>query len=302
MTNFYKVFYKRCVLVFLFMISAPALAQSGDQDQAFLKPFPNSTLVSSNFAENVVYQVPLGILQRQGGRASPEKSVRVNGALTKLLYEVSSGFDGNDVQAFLKQQFEESGLEPLFACEGRSCGSSNDWANDVFDNRVLYGPAQNQFYMAYAKRSASGDHYFVSYVITRGNGRLYSYIELLETSTTGTDVAGLSESLLRNKFVVLSQLSFAGDAIALDDGRAISDLVSILGLNPDLGLYIVAHLNGPESFDRLQARSQARADSIVAALVAAGIDSARLEAKGVGPLAPRCNGDVCRNRVEAVVR
>lgn len=298
----FRTFPKFHLLVLLLLGSAPVLAQlTVGENQSLLKPFPNSTLVSSESLANVVYQVPLGTLQRNGGRAAPEKSLRVNGALNKLLYEVAPSFSGRDVQVFLKQQFAQAGLEALFACEGRSCGSSNDWANDVFSNRVLYGPAQNQFFMAYVDRSSKSANFVVSYIITRGNGRLYSYIELLESNATAPDASGLSESLLRNGFTVLSNLTFEADELTSSSG-SLPDLVSALKLNPELGLYIVAHLHGAADFQTIQARAQKRADSVVATLIDAGVDAARVTAKGIGPLAPRCVEDACRNRVEAVLR
>ncbi len=302
MNIFCKVFHKKCFQFLLLCPVALLFAQLGfSQEQSLVKPFPNSTLVTSTFAEDIVYQVPLGILQRIRGRAAPEKQQRVNGDVTKLLYEVSDEFDGADVLAFFEQQFQEAGLEKLFACEGRSCGSSNDWANDVFGNRVLYGPSQNQFFMAYIDRSLAGDNYFVSYIITRGNGRLYAYIELIETAGAEGGPTELSEALLRNRFIVLSNLSFQDDELVSDEG-SISELVSVLKLNPDIDLYIVAHLQATDEFDLTQIRSQKRADSVATSLIEAGIEPARLIAKGVGPLSPGCAEEACQNRVEVVLR
>jgi outer membrane protein OmpA-like peptidoglycan-associated protein len=294
---FCKNYFHALLIVFAGLFLAhPSIAQN----EQLLKPFPNSTLVTSTTTASAVYQVPLGILQRQGNRAAPEKSVRVNGSVTKLLYEISDSFNGAYIRDFFQQQFESAGFERLFACEGRSCGSSNDWANDVFGNRVLYGPAENQFFMTYLDRSSGRDNYVVSYIITRGNGRLYAYMELVETAGGSSDINTLSESLLRNKFTVLANVRFADDELTSEAGSLL-ELVSVLKLNPELELYIVAHLAGSGSLERLQARSQKRADSVATALIAAGIDPARLVTKGVGPLAPGCNGDACRNRVEVVL-
>jgi hypothetical protein len=294
--------YKRCFHLLLLLLSVFLLAQpSLAQNQQLLKPFPNSSLATSSSTPDVVYQVPLGILQRKGNSAAPEKLVRVNGSVTKLLYEISDSFNGDYIRDYFKQQFEQAGFERLFACDGRSCGSSNDWANDVFGNRVLYGPAENQFVMTYLDRSSGRDNYVVSYIITRGNGRLYAYIELVETGGSSGDTGLFTENLLRNKFMVLANLRFAGDELAPESGSLL-ELVSVLKLNPELNVYVVAHLEGAESFESLQARSQQRADSVAAALATAGIDMSRLSAKGVGPLAPGCNGDTCRNRVEVVLR
>ncbi len=268
--------------------------------QTLIEPFSNSTLISSDTLSDHVYQVPLGILQRSSGRASPEKSLRVTGKLSKLLYEIPSGFSGDEIENYFIQQFDRAGFDELFSCDGRACGSSNDWANDVFGNRVLYGPSQNQYLMVYADNSRHPVNYFVCYIITRGNGRLYGYLEILEPLEQSEDAVSMIARLIANGFVSIPGLEFENDEL-LESDDSLSKLNSLLTLNPDIALYIVAHIQGSEDFNTLQERSLQRANSVVSALLESGIEESRLSAKGVGPLAPSCGSETCQNRVEAVL-
>ena len=293
----------------LFSLWLILLAQHGQSQSASfelqsllpIKPFPNSSLQDSEMLTNTVYQVPLGILQRSSGRAAPEESTRVTGQLYKFLYEVDQGFYGQEAKDYLQEQFELAGFAQEFACQGRACGSSNDWANDVFGNRLLYGPSQNQFFMTYHGRSAADDFYVMAYIITRGNRKVYTYLEVIETSVGSDSQRGLDDTLTLTGFAVLENLLFDEDTLRPDQA-SIKELVSVLSENPSFMVYIVAHLNDEESLAQLESRSQRRAESIIANLIESGIAQSRLLARGVGPLSPGCSEEVCRNRVEVILR
>jgi outer membrane protein OmpA-like peptidoglycan-associated protein len=102
--------------------------------------------------------------------------------------------------------------------------------------------------------------------------------------------------------VILPPISFqSNDRLA---GPAdVESLVSALNSDQALSVYVVAHLKKDGlSLQELMQRSLVRASSLRQALIAAGIEARRIEAAGVGPLAPSCaNGD-CEERIEIVLR
>ena len=65
---------------------------------------------------------------------------------------------------------------------------------------------------------------------------------------------------------------------------------------------MVAHLSGSGPLETLLQRSTRRAELVREALIARGVEPGRLEARGVGPLAPVCNIANCGERVELVLR
>lgn len=290
-------------------ISVAAQGQSPDGAPAtelLVQPFPNSTVVSSSFDQQVVHEVALGILQRESGVASPENSQLVNGNLGKTLYQIPKEFSGEGVFEFFTAQFAEKNYQPLFDCQGRACGSSNDWANDIFGNRLLYGPVQNQFYAAFQQSASNPFSPFISvYVITRGNRRLYAYIEVVEPirnslSDEIDNAPSFSEELVTSGFATLGEIRFVDDRIV--DVSQLEILRNALIANPELQLYVVSHLAGEGGLKRLQERSLQRAQAIVGNLVAAGVDAGRLSAHGLGPLAPSCAEESCLSRIDIVRR
>lgn len=299
-------------LVFTVLLLLQFTAALGQQSTVDLiadelqQTFPDSRTVSTTHTPNTSHQIALGILQRNSGIAAPESMRRVAGALTKVLYEIPQEYSGDDVFLFFQNLFAEKSFERLFGCSGRSCGSSNDWANDIFKNRILYGPAQNQFYLAYQESQDDRAALYVSvYIITRGNRRLYAYVEVTEPNQgpSGLRVASensFAKDIMERGFGTLQDIQFQYDeALA---GTQLNTLIAVMNENPQLEVYVVSHLTGDVSLDVLQSRSLKRAETIVSKLVEAGISPARLSSHGIGPLAPNCTSETCRNRVDVIRR
>jgi hypothetical protein len=283
------------------------LVASEFTDHPLLTRFPDSSIVDAKFLEGVNHLLVLGSLQRTREQVTPEASERIRGNVTQLLYEISQDYTGADVIQFFREQAEEKGYVTLFGCEGRACGSSNYWANDIFKNRILYGPERNQYYVAL--RTAFGipeEPSLAIYVITRANRRIYAYVEVIETGGELPPINIIEPdavlTLLREDgSVVLPSITFEDDDTLTAESE-LSYLVQVFESDPALRVYLVAHLGGSADLSVLQQRSLNRANQVKQALVAAGIEPSRVSAQGVGPLAPSCSGGDCRDRVELVLQ
>jgi outer membrane protein OmpA-like peptidoglycan-associated protein len=314
------------LLVFFPSVSA---AQSevvvGFSDHALISGFADSEIIERELQTDINYRIILGALERVRGEVIPEDSKRLRGDVTKITYEVSQEFTGGDVYAFYQEQLTAKNYEVLYSCGGRECGSSNYWANDIFRNRILYGPERNQHFIAFRAIPALEESpYFSVYIITRVNRKIYAYIEIVEPAGTEepeqiavtveieepqipeqlSSVAGSNflQRLQEKGSVILPPISFqSNDRLA---GPAdVESLVSALNSDQELSVYVVAHLKQDgQALQELMQKSLVRANSLRQALIAAGIDARRIEAAGVGPLAPSCaNGD-CKERIEIVLR
>ncbi len=234
----------------------------------------------------------------------PEQAERLRGNLTRITYEIPQGFSGADVIDFYRAQADERGYTSLFSCNGRGCGNSNYWANDVFDNRLLYGPERNQYYMALQADGADNrTSYLAVYVITRATRRLYVHLEVLESSQeSATPTLELSlENLLEYRSLRLYSLEF-DDSDRLIDQGGVGAVLQLLQQNPSLSVYVVAHMGGTGDLDELLRRSRQRAEQLRELLIQQGIDGDRIVARGVGPLAPLCSEGDCGARVELVLQ
>jgi len=303
-------------LLLLALLSTPAHAQSaGEQtagaDHPLLMRFPDSEIVEYDRTNELNHQLVLGTLQRTRGEVVPESAERLKGRVTRIVYAIPSDYQVSDVREFFAQQLRERGDSILFSCEGRACGSSNYWANDIFKRRILYGPERNQYYLAARSNTAlENDPFLALYLITRANKRLYAYVEIIESEIAVAPQALVNEGLLaatlREKGSVvlpLVQFTIAGGADEeLADLSALDYLVRLLRIDPEIRVYLVSHLSAPErSLESLLEQSENRAQLIKAVLLEKGIVGARIEAAGVGPLAPSCALSDCSDRIELVL-
>ena len=325
-------FVSRLLPLVILLVGFPLVsaAQSEDvvfdfSDHSLIAGYADSEIIERDLQRDINYRIVLGALERVRGEVIPEDSERLRGDVTKITYEVSQEFTGEDVYAFYQEQLTAKNYELLYSCGGRECGSSNYWANDIFRNRILYGPERNQHFMAFRANPALEEGpYFSVYIITRVNRKIYAYIEIVEPAGTqepeqrpvmveiaelqipeelsGAAGSNLLQRLQKQGSVILPPISFqSNDRLA---GPAdIESLVSALNSDPALSIYVVVHLKQDgQSLQELMPRSLVRANSLRQALIAAGIDAQRMEAAGVGPLAPNCASGNCEERVEIVLR
>lgn len=293
------------ILIVVVTVLSGLSAYGQGADHPLMSRFPDSQIIDLEFESDSNHRLVLGSLTRTRGVVVPEQSERLRGDVTKIIYEISEEFNGDDVYQFFQEQIAEKGYEILFSCTGRDCGSSVFWANDVFQNRILYGPERNQYYIAFrandAEPSAAN---MVLYIITRGNRQLLTYLEVIQEAGTAPPVQVLSTQILdavREEGSVILPLSFINDRQLTDDtdlAAVASELVS----SPELNFYLVAHLSGAGGLDQLTTRSTIRAQTVRQRLINLGVDGSRLMAHGLGPLAPNCAEDDCSERVELVLR
>ena len=110
----------------------------------------------------------------------------------------------------------------LFSCIGRECGSSNYWANDIFGNRILYGPERNQYYSVFDAANEGREDFIAMYIITRGNRRVYAYFEFIEPGGAQSridifDSDALLSELQAQRSVVLKNIDFENDLSLTSD-------------------------------------------------------------------------------------
>lgn len=305
----------RVVLTVLFSIVLQAHAWSqggadvpGSADYPGISRFPGARIVDYREAGDTNYRLALGRLQRVSGRVMAGREERIQGALTRITYEIPSSYTGADVFARLSAQLLSGGGEELYRCQGRACGSSNFWANDIFANRILYGPETDQFYLGSTRAAdvESPGIYTALYVITRGNRTVLAHLDILTLPVTDQmPPISTSDALLarlqQDGVVVVPGLRFDEQDQLIDEG-GLTLLIETLRANPQLRVYVVAHLRAEGSLEAQVERSRHRAELIAAQLGDGGIAAERISAQGVGPLAPTCSTGSCRERVELVLQ
>lgn len=180
------------------LAALPAWADvPGSGDLEILPRFARAEIVDYRVEDNVERIYPQSALRRISGRLRVDAEIDVVGRLSALTYELPVGHSSGDAFAQARAALLAQDARPLHWCEGRECGASSLWANNVFGNARLYGPDEQQAYLLLQLAAPRQDSLLALYAITRGTRRAYLHVELLEANAPLDEHLPNAETLLR---------------------------------------------------------------------------------------------------------
>lgn len=188
----------RGVLGALALMVAPAWADvPGSSDLEILPRFAGAEIVDYRVEDNVARLYPQSALRRISGRLRVDGEIDVVGRLSALTYELPRGYGSSEAFAQARAALLAQGARALHWCEGRECGASSLWANNVFGNARLFGGDEQQAYLLLQLAAPHQDSLLALYAITRATRRAYLHVELLEANTPQGEHLPNAETLLR---------------------------------------------------------------------------------------------------------
>lgn len=144
-----------------------------------LDAYPHARQIAFSQKEVLDHEIGLGAMQKVRGEWRFKHSERVSGTLLSYTWQIVDGFTSSQVMATLLDSIAQAeGASLLFACEGRACGQGVQWANRVFNERVLYGREDLQRYRVYSLQG-EGTYRLVAYSAERTEDRQYLHVDLL---------------------------------------------------------------------------------------------------------------------------
>lgn len=163
---------------------SPAQAAGGEDPLELLQSFDEYTqleLMDPVSERNVRdYLVPLGAIEKIRGKWSPRDSERQSGVLRRYTWRVSEGYSSEELVDSMDRELSDHGSATrIFSCEARACGSSVQWANRIFEERLLYGTEASQRYRVYTLDDGVQQHRLLIYGSARSSDRQYLHVELL---------------------------------------------------------------------------------------------------------------------------
>ena len=236
-----------------------------------------------------------------------------------------------EVMEGYRTRLAELGFRPLFDCATEGCGGFDF----RFAVQLLPAPAMLMDIADFAQLSAvqgeAGGETFASILVSRLLGTIH-----IQTVVVGPgapdhemgaapapepeapaaqpivlpkDQANLLEQLKTDGHAPVRGLVFETGGARLSEGSApaLDVLALVLAQNQDLNVVIVGHSDNQGSLEANIALSKRRAEAVRDALIARGVSAQRLDAHGVGYLAPVTtnateDGRAVNRRVELVVR
>jgi hypothetical protein len=265
-----------------------AAASSEQVLDGVINLYPRAQLVETSQGRVTTHRVMLGPLKKIDGEITPDASLYVQGLRSRHTYLIPDEQRTGLVFDFFAAQLQKKG-QILYQCAAMECGRSNYWANSVFDRRILFGPDQYQHYVI----GIINGYYTAIYVAQRATGQVYAHLDVIEDQQA---------SLLDGDNLLRALQTLLGVQLMTEPNEEITKkLVQVLTSDAAINLYIVAHdaLRAAETVPAAIERSTQVATAFKARLLAAGIGAERLQAYGVGPLAPL--EGAAQNRLELIL-
>lgn len=251
---------------------ASAVSQAADAlpDELLIQPFPRAEVARLNIEESIDHGVAIGSVRRINNKLRAEREVRTIGDLLQVSWLIPTGHDSDEAFAHATKQLLGRETTMLYFCEGRECGSSSTWASQVIGFSRLYGPDDNQAYLAV--RVDEEPQRFVSlYSITRGNRQVYLHIDQFTPDESVERALYPTPATLLKVIKAEGYFSVPADDLEDLDGDTAQSWLDLLNraLRTDTRLRVVIH--------------GAQAPAVIQALADRGIRKQRLETGDATP-------------------
>ncbi|WP_262386370.1 Outer membrane protein A [Roseobacter fucihabitans] len=255
-------------------------------------------------------------------------SQTVEGFIERAAWRIdTSGLTSLQVMAPLRAQLETLGFDVAFECVSKACGGFDfRFAIEVLPGPNMYVNIARYRYLTAFKGPPEQPDETVSVLVSVTAAAAYVQIitavsdsaigDVQTPPDEGAEVEGLASTaasvqtgdLMARGFVILSDLDFALGSTDLGPGpfASLERLAKIMSDDAELRVALVGHTDMVGDLDVNINVSRARARSVRARLIEDyGIEPARLDAEGMGYLAPvatnaTAQGRSQNRRVEAI--
>lgn len=245
-------------------------------------------------------------------------TVPVEGEVQRTAYRLTTaGLTPLQVMRPVRDQIEAAGYSIVLDCEATTCGGYDfRFAVEVLPGPNMYVDIRNYHALTAVKGSAASPAEVV-FVLT-SSASSSSYVQVIHAKTLGRTVVvppangapdDFGARFLAQGHFVLSGLDFESGTSTLGPGPfgALADLAAFLDAQPEQRIALVGHTDSVGGLAPNIALSKRRAQSVRERLISKyGIAGARLDAEGMGYLAPIASnlspeGRDANRRVEAIL-
>ena len=297
-------FLQTASLLFGSLVHAQTADVKGSQDHPLITRYQGSSIRGYSQIKFEEFVLPLGPVA--SNRFT--KSQMITGKLTRILYVAPAGRSTLEVFTNYQQAMNQAGFQTLFECRKEQCGA---FSNVLYPfgralNEIAYSIPEDQRYFAASLSHPGGITYVSLYVAREGNASLPQRFarpvileEVIETSAmeeglvTVNSVA-MARALTTSGHIALYGIlfDFNSAVIKAESSRTLDEVAKLLKEQPSLQIYVVGHTDDVGGFQSNLQLAKRRAEAVTAELTAKhGIEAGRLQAEGVGLLAPVAPND-----------
>jgi hypothetical protein len=295
-----KSLFIRFLFPILGSLALSSIAQSAPEDMP--EAFQQSTLENTVSIQSSGHLVLFSPVREVNNEIRSESLARLPVTGEGRLYRIARDSSREEARDHYRGVLRQRNAQILFECSSIRCGRSNVWANQIFNQAVLYGRDATQDYIAAATVAEDGARWLtLIYTVTRGNLREYVWVEHLRVES-GATIPGFGNMTNRVEGPIIvpwqGGVTYRFDWQATDR-RRVTDLAREEGTVVVLVGYSV--LDGDETFSESMDRASRAAESLSEVLSKTGVSRDQQEIIVVGPAGVFNDPDRQGDRVEVVV-
>ncbi len=279
---------------------------AGSKDHPIIGRYPGSEIVQYRERNFDRYTILLGPLS--DGKLTRQQEIE--GKVTCITYRAPKDRSPYEVWKNYELAIKKAGFEILYTASGKDLSK--------YPYVVIYqihGLSAVEFgdreadYKYLCARTKDGKYYISLFVAGDSWGRPVVQLDVVESveielgliSVNLTTAEGIKQSIEERGSAVLYGIHFDFNSAEIkpESEPVLKELAKFLLANPDVEVYIVGHTDSTGSLEWNMELSKRRAEAVVKFLIERyGINPARLEAFGVGPLAPVASNDTEEGRAK----
>lgn len=293
----------------------------GSSDHPLLSRFPSAE-IRSYMAKD--YDAALLPQSKVDKAKEPGQLLELEGKVTRISYRIPGERSALEVIKNYEKALGKGGFETKFACSSHATCGKDMMAFIALEGVVRpqgfgdasFGSSGERALLVHRQDEGGDVHVFLHVVEDTANKYTYLYQQIVEGAALELDQVNvlqadeLQKSLDRQGHVAIPGIYFDTSKadIKAESDVALAEIAKLLSGSANLKVYVVGHTDNQGVYDANVALSQARAQAVVNALQQShGVDAARLNAKGIGSLAPVASntqetGRSRNRRVEIVVQ
>lgn len=305
-------------LLFLGFLSEVQAQQDtrGSKDHPLIQRIPNSWIKTYKTVEFDKYALVTGPQKNYADFLDSKKYIE--GKITKIAYRLPWGSKSPyAIYKNYQNAFEARKGKPLFECFEGACNQGGNLRSTIAAEGLCLhssGDYDEKFgYYSYTFTKDAKQYYVVLMTGQFSYEESISYeIHIIELEAMKQEISlGDIEAAMEEegKLAMYGILFETGSSVLKAESmQSIELIASYLKRHPEVSLYIVGHTDNTGSYEGNMSLSANRAKAVIQALQSRhGLSGARLQAVGVGPVAPVASnstddGKAQNRRVEIVLK
>lgn len=265
-----------------------ALAVTKDEtNHPLVVPYEGSSLHNKQVKEFDAYSLFKGWNKQSKAYVTEA----LEGKVTKIHYKTPPGRSEIEIYHNYRAALTQAGAQILYECDQTKVECMDTYVGSLLRQRFGIQSIGNRtgHYMAAKLERDNQTAYVVIGVGPQDADVHVVEMKKMETGKSAINMEALVAGLDTQGSVVVEGIYFDTDKTTLksESKPALEEVAALLKAKPQLTLYVVGHTDTQGAFEHNMQLSKGRAEAVVEALVKDNAIAAhRLQAQGVGPLAP----------------